>query len=164
MPRRLEAFLVLLSLSLPWYDWSAWLSTPDSSCHVLSVHDGDTLKLNCGLGIQSVRLACIDAPELEQKPWGEYGRQALLALTQQPLHWRSQGRDAYGRWIAWLYDSQQRSLNQQLVIQGAAAVYLDYCQECSLLDSQAHAQGQRLGIWASVGLHQRPWEWHTRSQ
>ena len=44
-----------------------------NGCRVLNVHDGDTLRVHCGLGsdrrsTHKIRLYCIDAPELAQAP------------------------------------------------------------------------------------------------
>ncbi|WP_254938891.1 thermonuclease family protein [Cyanobium sp. Morenito 9A2] len=46
---------------------------------VLSVGDGDTIRVGRGGKPITVRLACIDAPELAQGPYGQQARQSLLA-------------------------------------------------------------------------------------
>jgi endonuclease YncB( thermonuclease family) len=42
---------------------------------VLSIGDGDTLRVREGNGTVNVRLACIDAPESSQAPFGAQARQ-----------------------------------------------------------------------------------------
>lgn len=42
-----------------------------SSAKVIKIHDGDTISADSGQGVIKIRLACIDAPESNQKPWGE---------------------------------------------------------------------------------------------
>lgn len=37
----------------------------------LSVGDGDTLRVQAGGRAITIRLACIDAPETAQSPWGQ---------------------------------------------------------------------------------------------
>ena len=66
--RRLSLFWVLALIGTlgPW-SWEAlkrpfWLSSKD--CRVASIHDGDTIRAECGSEQLQVRLHCIDAPEL----------------------------------------------------------------------------------------------------
>jgi endonuclease YncB( thermonuclease family) len=37
-------------------------------CRVNSIHDGDTLRVTCNGQREQLRLYCIDAPELDQRP------------------------------------------------------------------------------------------------
>ncbi|MFM9110392.1 MAG: thermonuclease family protein, partial [Prochlorococcaceae cyanobacterium] len=41
---------------------------------VLSVGDGDTLRVSRAGQLLTIRLACIDAPEMAQTPWGPQSR------------------------------------------------------------------------------------------
>ena len=52
-----------------------------NSAVVISVGDGDTLRVRQGSRIRTVRLACIDAPETSQAPQGASARAALQALA-----------------------------------------------------------------------------------
>src|SRR5919106_2771752 len=57
-----------------------------NACRVLNVHDGDTLRVRCGLGSDrqrqiKVRLYCIDTPELAQVAWGKISRDHLRRLV-----------------------------------------------------------------------------------
>jgi endonuclease YncB( thermonuclease family) len=71
---------------------------------VLSVGDGDTIRVsgNTGVNKTTVRLACIDAPETSQAPYGNAARQALQAQlpigTEVSL--RTKATDRYGRTVA----------------------------------------------------------------
>lgn len=47
---------------------------------VLSVGDGDTLRVDDGGEKVTIRVACIDAPEMAQSPHGQQAREALQAL------------------------------------------------------------------------------------
>jgi len=49
---------------------------------VVSVGDGDTLRVKRGNEIITIRLGCIDAPETAQIPWGQ---QAAFRLKQLRL-------------------------------------------------------------------------------
>jgi endonuclease YncB( thermonuclease family) len=45
---------------------------------VLSVGDGDTLRISTGGRAITIRLACIDAPETAQSAWGQQSRAYLM--------------------------------------------------------------------------------------
>ena len=66
-----KALLVLL-LTL----WAV----PSNAAEVLSIGDGDTLTVKEGNLRTKVRLACVDAPETSQSPYGITARQALNRL------------------------------------------------------------------------------------
>jgi endonuclease YncB( thermonuclease family) len=128
---------------------------------VLSIADGDTLRVREGSRLRRVRLACIDAPETSQSPHGAKARAALQALAPlgAELELRLQATDRYGRSVAELFRSG-RNLNQQLVASGAAFVYWPYISGCdrqtySRLETTARLK--RLGVWASPGGITRPW-------
>src|SRR3546814_16497667 len=68
---------------------------------VLWVHDGDTLGVSCGSGKPvKIRVADIDAPELEQA-YGLASRDALASRVQgQHVILHPRARDRYGRTVA----------------------------------------------------------------
>jgi len=47
---------------------------------VVSVGDGDTIRVLTGKKTVTVRLACIDAPEMKQSPWGQQSSARLKQL------------------------------------------------------------------------------------
>ena len=48
---------------------------------VMEINDGDTIKAQNNKGEEiKVRLACIDAPEMSQQPWGEEAKKRLEVL------------------------------------------------------------------------------------
>lgn len=48
---------------------------------VVSVGDGDTIRVREGGRLLTIRLACIDAPEMGQRPSGAIAREALERLA-----------------------------------------------------------------------------------
>jgi endonuclease YncB( thermonuclease family) len=135
---------------------------------VISVGDGDTLRVREGSRIRTVRLACIDAPETSQAPQGASARAALQALAPvgSALELRIQTTDRYGRSVAELFRGG-RNLNQALVASGAAFVYWQYISGCdrntySRLETEARLR--RLGVWSSPGGVARPWDYRQMSR
>ena len=184
--RRTAAFWLVASLALG--GTSAWFSIRDTqkaaaaeadammtppgispSCDVVSIHDGDTLKLDCAWDetkpqIVTVRLHCIDAPELKQEPWGKLARDHLRSITGQAVALEPVDRDRHGRIVARVY-SNGRDIALQMVVEGFAPVYPKYCREQPYLDAEKVSRDKRLGVWSIAGQHQQPWAWrHSRSE
>lgn len=53
------------------------LQPPANRATVLSTGDGDTIRVKQAGQVITVRLACIDAPEMDQSPYGLQARQYL---------------------------------------------------------------------------------------
>ena len=132
---------------------------------MLSVGDGDTIRVSSpsGTGKTTVRLACIDAPETSQAPYGNDARQALqgeLAIGAEVLL-RTKATDRYGRTVAEVLKGTT-NINQALVATGAAFVYWQYIEGCdretySRLENEARLKS--LGVWHVPGGIQRPWDY-----
>jgi endonuclease YncB( thermonuclease family) len=75
------------------------LAGPAGAASVLSVGDGDTIRVMEGSQRLTIRLACIDAPETAQRPYGAASRQFLQQLLPlgSTVSLRIQTRDRYGR-------------------------------------------------------------------
>ena len=82
-------------------------------CYVV---DGDTITI----GNTSIRLAGIDAPELDQ-PWGKKAKWELLALTKgQIIRAELDGSMSYERTVARCYLPDGRDLSLEMVKMGLA--------------------------------------------
>ena len=132
---------------------------------VLSVGDGDTLRVDEGGSLRTVRLACIDAPETAQRPYGAASRQRLqeLAPVGSVVTLRPQTIDRYGRTVAEVFRNGQ-SVNLMMVFSGQAFAYrqhLGTCNRPAYLEAEATAQRQMIGVWAVAGGLQRPWDWRN---
>lgn len=132
------------------------VSAPTSTYRIASVGDGDTIRVVQGTRHQTitVRLACIDAPEMRQ---GVYGPQASQRLKQllpvgQTVNLKIGATDRYGRKVAEVI-RQGRNINLQMVREGQAVVYRRYLSTCSqplqqaLVKAESLAQRQRIGFW-----------------
>ena len=139
------------------------LAGPAGAATVLSVGDGDTMRVVDGGKRLTIRMACIDAPETAQRPYGAASRQRQqeLAPVGSAVTLRPQTIDKYGRTVAEVFRNGQ-NVNLAMVSSGAAFAYRKYLAACdspAYLGAEAAAQRQRVGVWAVPGGIQRPWDW-----
>jgi endonuclease YncB( thermonuclease family) len=133
-------------------------------CRVNSIHDGDILRVTCNGKPEQVRLYCIDAPEISQRPWGQEARDhlrdntpATVRVVPKPTGYGT--RDRHGRLVAEVFagDVEARNLNQDMVTTDHAAVYPRYCTEDHYFWMEAVARKAESGIWERAGDQQQPW-------
>ena len=132
-----------------------------SAATVLSIGDGDTIRVLERGQTLKVRLACIDAPETAQSPYGLASRNQLKALLPigSTVSLRVQAVDRYGRTVAEVIG--RGPINLAMVLSGQAFVYRQYLGRCDrqgYLAAERQAQAQRLGVWAVPGGITRPWQ------
>lgn len=120
---------------------------------VVSVGDGDTLRISTQGKTITVRLGCVDAPETKQQPWGEQSADRLEQILPPgtAVRMREIERDRYGRTVAELYKGNS-SVNLQLVKEGQAVVYRQYLSSCAAtknqyLQAETQTKQKRLGYW-----------------
>ena len=162
----------LLITSLAVLTALAWLVPATAKANfraqVVSIGDGDTIRVRHGAKVETIRLACIDAPEMAQVPYGDQARRYLqtrLRLEQEvtihPLN-----SDRYGRTVAEVIGDI--NLNLALVEDGLAFVYPKYLGQCDAteyLNAEYRARRHRFGIWRVPGGIERPWQFrHHRQQ
>ena len=138
------------------------LAGPAGAATVLSVGDGDTIRVSDGAKRVTIRLACIDAPETAHKPYGIDARQKLqtLAPVGSVVSLQTKTTDRYGRTVAEIFRNG-RSVNQAMVSTGEAFVYWQYISGCdrnTYARLEQQAKSQRLGVWAVPGGIERPWD------
>ena len=136
---------------------------PAGAATVLSVGDGDTLRVLDGAKRLTFRMAYIDSLETAQRPYGAASRQRLqeLAPVGSVVSLRPQTIDKYGRTVAEMFRNGQ-NVNLAMVSSGAAFAYRRYlgaCDGSTYLGAEASVQRQRVGVWAVPGGIQRPWDW-----
>ncbi|HEY9760457.1 MAG TPA: thermonuclease family protein [Oculatellaceae cyanobacterium] len=130
---------------------------------VVSVHDGDSLRIKRHERhkeqerTERIRLAGVDAPELEQ-PFGFAARSVTERLTLgQTVTIHDRGYDRYGRIVADVTNRQGINVNQTLVKTGMAWWYQEFAPHDHTLERlQISAQRKRLGLWAHPGS-EPPW-------
>jgi endonuclease YncB( thermonuclease family) len=129
---------------------------------VVAVLDGDTVDVLVDRAPVRVRLAEIDAPEKAQE-FGTRSKQTLAAATfRQLVMVKTTGLDRYGRTIGTILVDGQ-SVNRMMVAQGMAWAYRKYLVDRSLLDVEAAARSDRVGLWVDSNPT-APWEWREKKR
>jgi micrococcal nuclease len=130
---------------------------------VVSVGDGDTLSVRIGQDAVTVRLACIDSPELAQAPYGAIAANRLKELLPvgREVMLNIAAKDQYGRMVATVF-VEGMAINYALVAEGHAVVYRQYLRSCpalapSLVAAETNAREMRVGFW-SVTNSVMPWD------
>ena len=131
---------------------------------VVSVGDGDSIRVLEGNKRLTIRLACIDAPESSQLPWGFNSKALLKQLIPigSEISLDIKTKDRYGRLVAEIFSSRG-NINQLMVQSGQAFAYRSYLRHCDAqkyLQLETSAQRRAIGVW-SVGYEgiKRPWEY-----
>ncbi|MDQ2669342.1 MAG: thermonuclease family protein [Gemmatimonadota bacterium] len=138
----------------------------DTLCIVTSVHDGDTLRCTNGM---RVRLTGIDAPELDQQPFGVVSRDGLRRLVSRGdtvrLELDVQPTDRYGRTLAYVW-AGDTLVNDAMLAAGLAQL-LTYPPNVRYVErftaTQRAAREAKRGLWADDGLSCAPVE-HRRGR
>jgi endonuclease YncB( thermonuclease family) len=125
---------------------------------VVGVHDGDTLTLLMEGNHQiKVRLAQIDAPELDQA-FGQQSKQSLSEMVfNKTIKVEKETIDKYGRTVGTLLIGDVDANKEQIKL-GLAWVYRKYLHDQSLLSLEEAARQAKLGLWVD-GNPMAPWDY-----
>ena len=149
-------------LGLGWLGVQAGLAQPQGlSATVLSIGDGDTIRVRQAGRAVTVRLTCIDAPETAQSPHGQQARSYLQQRLPVGREVRLEVKttDRYGRSVAEVISDI--NINLALVEDGQAFAYRQYLSGCDAkeyLDAEYRASRRRYGVWQVEGGITRPWD------
>ncbi len=141
--------------------WPADVAAQSVKATVASIGDGDTIRVRQAGKALTVRLACIDAPETAQTPYGQQARTYLqhrLPIGRE-VSLNIKTTDRYGRSVAEVFSGV--NINLALVEDGQAFVYRQYLSGCDAkeyLDAEYRASRRRYGIWQVEGGITRPWD------
>jgi micrococcal nuclease len=138
--------------------WGAGCAAPDSlgmtSGRVVRVVSGQTIEVQMETDPNpvTVRLLGLDAPDIQQAPWGEQATQFLHQWIEgQTVQLESdiEARDRFGRQLAYVWFEQQ-FVNEQIIVAGWALAVprspnLRY--DDRLQHAQAIARTLQRGIW-----------------
>ena len=120
---------------------------------VLSITDGDTFKVRLRGEKKTIRIACIDAPEMSEDPWGQKAKDALTGMLRvgSKVNLMEHDTDRYGRTVAEVYKGRDKNIGLTLVKKGFAEVYDKYayqCDEDELTKFERKAQRKEKGMWS----------------
>lgn len=151
--------------------------TKEVEAHVYHCHDGDTCRVRVAGGLWfNIRLAAIDAPEVEKRhggktdwhgqPLGEVARDALNKLIEgQDVRLRQVDLDQYNRPVAEVIFKDE-VVNKTLVAQGLAEVYRGKTKRLdkdSYFKAEEQAKKDKKGIWGMAG-YQSPTEYRRQNR
>ena len=145
--------VALLFIPLCLYAWEGT---------VVSVTDGDTIKvLKDGIQV-TIRLASIDCPEKGQ-PYGQVAKKftADLVIGKIVKVWPTD-IDRYGRTIAFVFVGAT-DLNKELLKAGLAWHYKQYSRDPELAKLEFEARSKKVGLWKESDAI-APWEWRKNKR
>ena len=153
--------------------FSSALAAPGTRYRITQVHDGDTVSIRVSsfaripIKTERVRLIGVDAPELRQEPWGRLSKRYLKKLLSE-YNWVAnvefdiEQRDKYGRLLAYLWGSDGRMINEQMLETGHALLFTlppNVKYSGKLAAAQERARSKKAGLWSRGGLKESPEEW-----
>ena len=119
---------------------------------VVSVHNGDTITVLIDNRLEKIRLIGIDAPLLDQVPWGVQARDALRGLVDGKtvrLETDITIRDQYKQLLAYIYVGDL-FINAEMIRRGQAVLYpvppnVTHVDEYREAQTEAREAGR--GVW-----------------
>lgn len=142
-------------------------SVPTIAAQVVSVGDGDTLKVVENGQNLTIRLACVDAPESAQ-PGSQASTNRLKQLLPvgTPVTLEKVDIDHYGRTVG-VVSKSKININLTMVQEGQAIVYRKYLHNCpnaqSYISAENQAKQKKIGFW-SITNAVMPWDWRRGVQ
>ena len=134
---------------------------------VEKVYDGDTIAVFNNGHFEKVRLIGIDAPEMDQKPWGKKAKKCIESFiadadSRISLEYDMERRDKYGRILAYLWTQDRKMINEEMLKKGCAVLFtippnVKYVSRFRA--AQKKAQNHKTGIWGENGLRERPYDY-----
>ena len=168
----------MLNIATPrgsrWLNWLAiclgcWVSVVSAEVllgTVIAVHDGDTVALQNESGQKKIRLAGIDAPELNQ-PFGiESWRSLREAVIEKQVQVETSKIDKYGRVVGKVM-LDGRDINLKQLQLGMAWAYREYLKELAkedkvlYVEAEAQSKAVAAGLWKDADAVE-PWVWRKK--
>ena len=134
------------------------------------IYDGDTIGAVVNGRFEKIRLLGIDAPEMDQRPWGKKAKECLRSIISNAdskisLEYDIQRRDKYGRILAYIWQQNKKMINEEMMKKGCAVLFtfppnVRYAE--LFRAAQKKAQEDKAGIWAERGLQERPYDYRKK--
>lgn len=124
---------------------------------VVSVEDGDTIKVLSNGRQVTVRLFAIDCPEKGQ-PWGKRAKKfTSLLVLHKTVAVLPVDKDSYDRVVGWVF-IEEINLNKALLRAGLAWHYRHYSTDSLLTALEMEARAAKKGLWSDPN-RVPPWKW-----
>jgi len=141
---------------------SSFLFAEDFYGKVISVHDGDTIRVLVGKQQKKVRLFGIDAPESNQA-FGKVSQNFLKDLVwKREVKVEFKELDRYGRIVGIVYLGDV-NINLEMIKKGMAWVYITYNKDPNFLEAEQIAKKSKIGLWKDLNPIP-PWEFRKNER
>lgn len=137
---------------------------------VEKIYDGDTIGAVVAGRFEKIRLLGIDAPEMDQRPWGKKARECLRSLisvagSEISLEYDIDRRDKYGRILAYIWTQDRKMINEEMMKKGCAVLFtfspnVRYAE--LFRSAQKKAQEDKAGLWGENGLQESPLDYRKK--
>ena len=129
---------------------------------VISVIDGDTIKVSVKRKSYKIRLQNIDAPEKKQA-FGEQSKRALSRkIFRKKVKIKITKTDRYNRKIGTVF-YKNRNINLEMVQDGYAWNYQKYSNDIRFITAEKQARANRKRIWSRKKAIP-PWEFRRKKR
>jgi micrococcal nuclease len=131
---------------------------------VIGVKDGDSIDVLYEGKTISIRLADVDCPETRKsQPFGKAAKKFTSALCfGQMVKVQNQNKfDRYKRLIATIINTQNKNLNEELVIAGLAWHFKQYSTNIEIGKLEITARVNKVGLWKDA-YPVAPWDWRKK--
>ena len=130
---------------------------------IIGVTDGDTVKVMSDGVVHTIRMANIDAPETKGQPFGQQAKMQLSSkVFGKNVSVKLDGKDHYNRQIGTIM-LENRNINLEMVEEGYAWCYRQYCRDGRFMTAETTARGARVGLW-SMPQAIAPWEFRSEKK
>ena len=146
-----------------------------SEVSVIKVHDGDTATLMVNGKMRKTRLIGIDAPEMNQRPWGRQAKEHLIDIMNHTdwlvtVETDEVKQDKYGRALVYLWTKNNELINERMIRDGYAVLFTikpNVRYRAAFSRAEKLARQEMKGIWGPNGLKEAPVKYrekHPRKQ
>lgn len=170
--KHLNVIAVLLILCFFLLCGVRWTSSSNAgkgsgTVRVEKIYDGDTIGVFISGHFEKIRLIGIDAPEMDQRPWGRKAKDCIKSLVADTdsrisLEYDIERRDKYGRILAYIWTQDRKMINEEMMKKGCAVLFtfppnVRYAERFRA--AQKKAREDKAGIWGEHGLQESPYDY-----
>lgn len=168
-------FVLIAFCLYPFSIDRSFAAQTSSEVRVIKVHDGDTVTLMVNGKMRKTRLIGIDAPEMNQRPWGRRAKEHLIDIMNHTdwmvtVETDEVKQDKYGRALVYLRTNNNELINERMVRDGYAVLFTikpNVRYRSVFSRAEKLARQEMKGIWGPNGLKEAPVKYrekHPRKQ